>query len=507
MKGDVKMKMYPDKTPEEINGNPLQSILFGHRIQPGQTKYEYLIEFLQVAIADKKRKKSDMTFFPETMFPIDDAPDGKFVYLPHTAIALKRFIFFPKSKIDGKARVDEEAYCELICELEKNINGKTLADRKNCVEIIQNLLNGFCAVNQSRSWFDQNVLPICPEVVLPESLGEKKARQKLKFETDAKAVDNDFEYHKYTYMCRGGEVYYLHLLNALVEYPDYRTELEARIRKMLDSFPAFSSLCKFIQNTWNTYYIASNELKPVVKDFGWIPQSFSARNRYTLSELKNFMSSKSHPFEKMETLSSGIILQLMRMMYIAASTDTEKNLWVIDVNCPGHENNEAKKCATAHFRQNEENISTYLYNGLAEYRDMFKKEDDRKIIDNAADDSYRLFRKLGKMIGIIIPMTGSGMRFTLSEEIIRFLVLAIIPPKNMITLDKFVDELYEHFGMVIGPEQCKDLPSIGDSSFMSDNLRAFAQKLKDCGFLRDLSDATSIVENPYDYEEAGVCVN
>ena len=99
------------------------------------------------------------------------------------------------------------------------------------------------------------------------------------------------------------------------------------------------------------------------------------------------------------------------------------------------------------------------------------------------------------------------MRFTLSEEIIKFLVLAIIPPKQMITLDTFVDSLYEHFGMVIGPEQYKtemkrgSVGEVGDFSFLETNLNAFAQKLKDCGFLRDLSDATSIVENPYAWEE------
>jgi len=36
---------------------------------------------------------------------------------------------------------------------------------------------------------------------------------------------------------------------------------------------------------------------------------------------------------------------------------------------------------------------------------------------------------------------------------------------------------------------------------MEENERAFAQKLKECGFLRDLSDAISIVENPYEREE------
>ena len=111
------------------------------------------------------------------------------------------------------------------------------------------------------------------------------------------------------------------------------------------------------------------------------------------------------------------------------------------------------------------------------------------------------------MIGVIIPITGKGMRFTLSEDIIKFLVLAIIPPKKMITLDAFVESLYTHFGMVIGPEQYKkemlrgSVLEVGDFSFLESNMEAFAQKLKDCGFLRDLSDATSIVENPYEWEE------
>ena len=48
---DVKKKKYP-----------LQSILFGHRIQPSQTKYEYLIEFLQVAISKKANEKDEPPF-------------------------------------------------------------------------------------------------------------------------------------------------------------------------------------------------------------------------------------------------------------------------------------------------------------------------------------------------------------------------------------------------------------------------------------------------------------
>lgn len=154
-------------------------------------------------------------------------------------------------------------------------------------------------------------------------------------------------------------------------------------------------------------------------------------------------------------------------------------------------------------------IGPYLYDGLAKLKDKLSGEgkEEAKIIKAAADDSYRLFRKLGKSLGIIIPNTGAGTRFSLSEEVIEFLVLSIIPPKHMITLNEFVDLLYEHFGMVIGSAQYKKemdkgaLSYVSDLSFMEENKQAFAQKLKECGFLRDLSDATSIVENPYERED------
>ena len=63
---------------------PLQSYLFGHRVQPSQTKYEYLIEFLQVALADKKNAITEKPYRDE-MFPVDnDQLNGNIVYYPKT---------------------------------------------------------------------------------------------------------------------------------------------------------------------------------------------------------------------------------------------------------------------------------------------------------------------------------------------------------------------------------------------------------------------------------------
>ena len=125
----------------------------------------------------------------------------------------------------------------------------------------------------------------------------------------------------------------------------------------------------------------------------------------------------------------------------------------------------------------------------------------------AEADTYKLFRKLAKNIGILIPVSGPGMRFTLSEEIIKFLVMSLVGAGQKITFDRFLDLMYEHFGMVVSQAHYRRaaddgaVPENENVMFLNANKNAFAQKLKDCGFLRDLSDATAIVENPYEKEE------
>ena len=67
--------------------------------------------------------------------------------------------------------------------------------------------------------------------------------------------------------------------------------------------------------------------------------------------------------------------------------------------------------------------------------------------------------------------------------------------------------MYEHFNMVVSAEHYSlavsqgMVPAYENVTFLNANKVAFSQKLKDCGFLRDLSDATAIVENPYEKEE------
>lgn len=139
------------------------------------------------------------------------------------------------------------------------------------------------------------------------------------------------------------------------------------------------------------------------------------------------------------------------------------------------------------------------------FKDMEQDKKD-KMFSDAEKDSYKLFRKLAKNIGILIPLKEGNMRFTMSEEIVKFLVISLIPAKKKVTFDQFLNMMYEHFGMIITFEHYRraiieeKLTFSRNVTFLNANKSAFAQKLKNCGFLRDLSDATAIVENPYERE-------
>ena len=58
--------MYPEGVlGVKIEKASVQSYLFGHRIKPQQTCYEYLSEFLQIALAPKRPRDRQVNLFPQ----------------------------------------------------------------------------------------------------------------------------------------------------------------------------------------------------------------------------------------------------------------------------------------------------------------------------------------------------------------------------------------------------------------------------------------------------------
>lgn len=74
------------------------------------------------------------------------------------------------------------------------------------------------------------------------------------------------------------------------------------------------------------------------------------------------------------------------------------------------------------------------------------------------------------------------------------------------TLKMFLEKLYYNYRIVIGPEEYRQsLKStnmdLSLANCFSENVVAFQCFLRSTGFLKELSDATSIVVNPYESVE------
>ena len=171
-----------------------------------------------------------------------------------------------------------------------------------------------------------------------------------------------------------------------------------------------------------------------------------------------------------------------------------------------------KKIAAEAYIEVENDFMSALNKFASEYqpqpdrnentREKLSEKEVFAAVRKAKKESVDIFRTKGKELKCIIPANGKYERFSISENILRFLVLAFIEPGEKMTLDMFLDCLYKHYGIVIGPREYrlsyeKDEEKLNLSGCFIDNLTAFQNFLKATVFLRELSDATSIVVNPY----------
>lgn len=492
---------------------PLQSVVFGHRFKANQSFYEYILEFLIVTFSKKKIKDNDgIEKFTEELFPLNIDVNSGIVFKVENNAGLKRFIFFEKSKLEGRFELDKIAYeshIELLKDIVEIDNERGYLDKKRGIELIQDLLYGFSAVLENRSWFAQSLLPMCKHTLAPEIMGVKSKRNvsyNILDDKFKKLVDKEFQKNRYNFMARGGEVYYLHVLSAINNYPQYKKKLEKGFEILINQFNELERLCERIQDIWiNGAEIDINDTM-VEKTLGYIPKGFSNREEKTLQELINILYSEMHPFEKIELLANGIIVQILIMCYEQARINVgkEKGYLIFDVNCyKGKSNEEVKKLASANYQQYEQDILDVLYVNVPKYKNKDKDgnlKSEQDTIKEAIDDSVKVFKKLGKRIAVIRPINEKSIRFTLNEEILRYLVISLIKPDSKMTFDRFLDKLYINYGIVISNEQLVKADktyATRDMSFLETNKKDLQVMLKESGFLRELSDSTSIVENPY----------
>jgi hypothetical protein len=119
----------------------------------------------------------------------------------------------------------------------------------------------------------------------------------------------------------------------------------------------------------------------------------------------------------------------------------------------------------------------------------------------ADEHGFKIFRKIAKEIGLVVPPKGQGQRFSLNPGLMRFLVAALVQPGEHIRLTDFYHRVFAHYGIALGGEPLAvALAWCGngqDKNYAIDmNTGWVEETLQQGGFLIELSDAVSIVHNP-----------
>ena len=132
------------------------------------------------------------------------------------------------------------------------------------------------------------------------------------------------------------------------------------------------------------------------------------------------------------------------------------------------------------------------FNESSKYRNDYFKEADKS-------HGFAVFRKIGKSMGFIVPRKGSGERLVLTENILRTLVLTLVPAEHDITYDQFKKEVYQHFGIAFDRDSIRlAMKETGNASDDPNyNIDAWVSTLlEQAAMLIPLSDSCSLVHNP-----------
>ena len=481
------------------NGKIVSSMLFGNRFKSDQTLYEYMIEFLLVYSSAKSDNLTDgkMSFHDTTI-------EKKLSYWVEPRMALRRFVFYDKARKKGTIKADEQAYQEMIKLLKAKMDDMSEEDKNEYLESIQDLFHGYAVVIKNRFWGAQALLPICPEFMMCGcDPSEKKRKAAVKWDDDPITVDSKFSFDRRNFLARGGELYYLHLLQGLEGQPEKKNTLEYLLNDLVAvQCEKISKMASFVQETWEKGMGFDRDELSQQLNLSFIPENaYKECEVYSVDELINFLSCKMHPINRMEILAKGIMFQIMRMMSwrVSSYLGNDKRKWIVDMK--GASKDSVKKIAADAYSALEADFMTVL-NQIAREFDI-SEDEMMTCVQKAKQDSLDIFRAKGKEMQCIIPNKGAFERFSLSEDIIRFLVLALIAPGEKMTLNMFLEKLYEHYGIVIGPNEYRKSLENDNSldtslaSCFAENEVAFQKFLKETGFLKELSDATSIVTNPY----------
>jgi hypothetical protein len=510
--------------------------LFGRRFFADQTVQELLSEFLLVASSIKKINSARIPpdrIFPDFNLLLNWPGETPLEYAAKARLNLKLFSFLGASKLETRHKSHQQHYRKLLNLLaspEKLVRSESM-DTTEVLRTLENLFLGFQGVGGQRTWCAQAFVPIARNFIGAESIW-KKTLATANDITDWNEALNYFAYNQHIFLARGGELLYLQICNSL------RQEEETLINWAQKNGLSFSNRESFplklhnaLNNAINSVLNACPDTIGKLADFidigiesetaklteydrksgeprftrcGWCPTESWPEGFLFAVEMLRISEAAIDPIERLELMEVACAMQVLRSLcaqsarYVGWVQERKKYsgplnyVWAIS-DPTGHNNalkQISKRCVNniqkmIYDAVRNSNIKSVLKEQKADddehgiiWKDPYREVDTRY--------GYKLFLTLSKRIGLIVPKRGAGARFILNDKLIRFLVMSVIRPGERMRYNTFKNLIFAHYGIALDKEK------IGQACEWCGS-----RKLSTLGEESDLSDAHSLVVNPF----------
>jgi len=532
----MKIQRFPEIREDKFNDKNPAIRLYGRRFYADQTEIELLSEFLLVFASQKSiggRKLLWERGFPDAESLKNWPADTPLEYMTSPRLALKLFAFLGSSRLETRHPCHRNHFETIVGLLKNGIDTSPGIDKEEVLTLVEQVLVGFVGIAQNRTWCTHAFLPVSASLLACESIWKHKQAQKKPKITWEEATGEGglFDHSAHDFMARGGELLFLQLLNVArlaekenvhqfeeeMDHPHGTAthllpRIETGLKDFLGSMPYLSQLVDWVEAA-DTSALGglSSSIKSHRIKCGWIPAE-SWKESYLFGyELANICEAVLDPLEKLDALDLCCVFQVLRSLcsqaarYSRGINDQVKSLggnlgfaWV--VTDPDLQDKALKLAGRTNFTRIQEVIYEAIRSHYALEGDPLSP-DLQRLFKEADKHSSGLFAKLGKRIGLITPWKGPGTRLTLNERLLRYLVMAIVKPGERMTLASFEGNLFKHYGIGInGPYLERGVRwSLKDPNVSLGNADQtwFERSLRASGFLIPLSDAVSLVHNPF----------
>ncbi|QFU01024.1 hypothetical protein FIU83_05185 [Halomonas sp. THAF5a] len=496
---------------------------FGRRFYRDQTPLEYLAEFL-LCFSSEKTLSGDVK---ASGLPLLDAlPRQTLEYWPESRLALKLFSFFPSSKLETRHPTHVERFKQLISDLEATVDAEHDDDKRKAVAVLQQLFSGFVGVAGQRTWATHSFIPASRFLLSREVDWRHTQAVKEKVQTWG-AAQAFFTTGSHNFMARGGEVLFLQLWHVLRVMEIDKLEKWLQDNNYHHIAHAWSKVGERVEAGLNGLMAAIDDplarlgnavewaagQDPTIQElassqsFGWVPRASWQEAALFAWELSNITSSQQDPLRQVRVMQDLCCLHVLRSLcfqsvrllredvYDQATKFAGGYAWITVAPQAGLGTDLGKVSHASQGATEELLFKAIRSEAVPELSSTVPIEETK---GNPDDHGFKLFRSLGKQIGLIVPRNGP-MRFTLSSSLVETAVLALISPGERVRFDVFLWRLYRHFGIAVGASQIEAaLVTLNHGvrlSPQSDCAAWLEDELKRGGFLIPLSDATPLVEN------------